>query len=44
MPHFQTGAQLLGEGFGDDDDEMLAAAIAASLEQMTIEEQNRKAD
>ena len=33
---------LLGEGFGDDEDDMLAAAIAASMEQMKIDEDSRK--
>ena len=41
VPQYQTGAQLLGEGFGDDDDDMLAAAIAASMEQMKIDEEGR---
>jgi hypothetical protein len=42
VPHYQTGAQLLGEGFGDDEDEMLAAAILASMETMKLENEANK--
>jgi hypothetical protein len=34
--------QHLGEGFGDDEDDMLAAAIAASMETMKLDEESRK--
>ena len=42
VPEYRNSAVLLGEGFGDDEDDMLAAAIAASMEQMKIDEDSRK--